>query len=224
MLVPMALLVAGAACTQRAPALKTDNDRLSYALGVDLGHQLREKLVTVDPALFERGLADALSGAKVLLTDDEVRTAIAGLQTAIKTRGDMAAKVLGEKNKKAGDAFLAANKAKEGVVVLPSGLQYKALVVGNGKRPGVDDTVVCNYRGTFIDGTEFDSSYKRGQPQTFPLKGVIKGWSEALQLMTVGSKWQVFIPSELAYGEKGAGQNVPPNATLVMEIELLAIK
>jgi FKBP-type peptidyl-prolyl cis-trans isomerase FklB len=224
MLVFMALLLAAGACSKSAPMLKTDNDRLSYSLGVDLGHQFREKLVTVDPALFERGLADALSGAKSLLTDDEVRAAIAGLQTQIKTREDIAAKVVGEKNKKAGDAFLAANKEKEGVVVLPSGLQYKVLVAGTGKKPGVNDTVVCNYRGSLIDGTEFDSSYKRGTPLTVPPGNVIKGWSEALQLMTVGSKWQVFIPSELAYGERGAGKSVPPNATLIMEVELLAIK
>ena len=130
----------------------------------------------------------------------------------------------GEKNKTEGDAFLAANKAKEGVVTLPSGLQYKIITAGTGPKPTLEQTVVCHYRGTLIDGKEFDSSYKRGQPATFPVKGVIKGWTEVLQLMPVGSKWQVFIPSDLAYGERGAGADIGPNATLVFEIELVAIK
>ena len=127
----------------------------------------------------------------------------------------------GAANKKEGEAFLAANKGKEGVVTLPSGLQYKILKEGTGPKPTASDTVVCNYRGTLINGTEFDSSYKRGQPATFPVGGVIKGWTEALQLMPVGSKWQLFIPSDLAYGERGAGADIGPESTLIFEVELL---
>jgi FKBP-type peptidyl-prolyl cis-trans isomerase FklB len=130
----------------------------------------------------------------------------------------------GGTNKQAGDAFLAANKSKEGVVTLPSGLQYKILKAGTGPKPTVSDSVVCNYRGTLLDGKEFDSSYKRGQPATFPVGRVIKGWTEALQLMPVGSKWQLFIPSDLAYGASGAGGDIGPNATLIFEVELISIQ
>jgi len=133
-------------------------------------------------------------------------------------------KELGEKNKKDGDAFLAENKGKEGVVALPSGLQYKILKAGDGEKPKSTDTVVCNYRGTLLNGKEFDSSYKRGQPATFPVSGVIKGWTEALQLMPVGSKWQLFIPPDLAYGDRGAGNDIAPGATLIFEVELLSIQ
>jgi FKBP-type peptidyl-prolyl cis-trans isomerase len=127
-------------------------------------------------------------------------------------------------NKKEGEAFLAANKSKPGVVTLPSGLQYKILTAGTGPKPTATDSVNCNYRGTLIDGKEFDSSYKRGKPVTFPVTGVIKGWTEALQLMPVGSKWQLFIPSDLAYGDRGAGADIGPGATLVFEVELISIE
>ena len=130
----------------------------------------------------------------------------------------------GEANKKEGDAFLAANKAKDGVVTLPSGLQYKILTQGTGPKPTATDSVVCNYRGTLINGTEFDSSYKRGEPATFPVSGVIKGWTEALQLMPVGSKWQLFVPSDLAYGERSPGPEIGPDSTLIFEVELLSIQ
>ena len=129
-----------------------------------------------------------------------------------------------EVNKKEGDAFLAANKTKDGVVTLPSGLQYKILTQGTGPKPTPTDSVVCNYKGTLLNGTEFDSSYKRGQPATFPVGGVIKGWTEALQLMPVGSKWQLFVPSDLAYGQRGPGGGIGPNSTLVFEVELISIK
>ena len=133
-------------------------------------------------------------------------------------------KVAGELNKKEGVEFLAANKSKEGVVILPSGLQYKILTEGTGPKPTASDTVVCNYRGTLISGAEFDSSYKRGQPASFPVNGVIKGWTEALQLMPVGSKWQLFVPAELGYGDRGAGADIGPGATLIFEVELLSIQ
>jgi FKBP-type peptidyl-prolyl cis-trans isomerase FklB len=219
------IALSGLAAAQEAPALKTDQDKLSYALGMDLGKQLKQKNVSIDPAVFERGLADALAGSKLLLTDEESRKIVTALQTEMQRRELAALAEQAEKNKNAGDTFLAANKSKEGVVTLPSGLQYKILKAGTGRKPTLDDTVVCHYRGTLIDGTEFDSSYGRNEPATFPVKGVIKGWTEALQLMPVGSKWQLFIPSDLAYGSRGAGGGrIPPNAALVFEVELVSIK
>ena len=217
-------LLTGIVAAQDAPALKDQKEKLSYALGMDLGSQFKKQAVEVDPDIFVKGLKDALSGSKTLLTEQEARATIIELQSEMKKKQMAVAKELGEKNKNEGEAFLAENKAKEGVVTLASGLQYKILKEGEGKKPMVDDTVVCNYRGTLIDGTEFDSSYKRNQPATFPVKGVIKGWTEALQLMPVGSKWQLFIPSALAYGERGAANSIGPNATLIFEVELISIK
>ncbi len=158
------------------------------------------------------------------MSDEEMRTVMTAYQKEISQKQAEAAKIAAEKNKKEGDAFLAANKAKEGVITLPSGLQYKILKEGNGKKPTDADTVQVHYRGTLIDGTEFDSSIKRGQPASFPVKQIIPGWREALKLMPVGSKWQLFIPPELAYGARGAGGDIGPNATLIFEVELLAIK
>jgi len=222
------VLVAAAAAAQDAPALKAPREKLSYALGMDLGNQLRKQSVDVDPATFGKGLSDALSGGKTLLTEEEARGLIAELQKDLKAKQAAAQaekmKELSEKNKKEGGAFLDANKKKEGVVTLPSGLQYRILKAGEGKKPTIDDTVVCQYRGTLVDGTEFDSSYKRNQPATFPVKGVIKGWTEALQLMPVGSKWELVIPPDLAYGDRGAGNVIGPGATLIFEVELVSIQ
>jgi FKBP-type peptidyl-prolyl cis-trans isomerase len=169
-------------------------------------------------------LRDSFSNGKTLLTEDEARAVLTQLQSDVRKKQQEIAQQLGDTNKKQGVAFLEANKTKDGVVTLPSGLQYKVLQEGTGPKPAPTDTVVCNYRGTLLDSTEFDSSYKRGQPATFPVTGVIKGWTEALQLMPVGSKWQLFIPSELAYGERGAGGQIGPNATLIFEVELLSIQ
>ena len=166
--------------------------------------------VPVDPAILARGLKDGLTGGKTLLTDEEAQAAITAVQNEMRKKQQEKMQEAAAANKKEGDAFLAANKGKEGVVTLPSGLQYKILKEGTGPKPTASDTVVCNYRGTLINGTEFDSSYKRGQPATFPVSGVIKGWTEALQLMPVGSKWQLFIPSDLAYGDRGAGAGIGP--------------
>ena len=206
------------------PPLTTDKEKQSYALGMNIGRGLTRQQVDVDPVVLARGLRDTLAGAKPLLTDDQAQAALTQLQTAVKTKEEAAAQKAGETNMKEGQDFLAENKTKDGVVTLPSGLQYKILTAGTGPKPTASDTVVCNYRGTFIDGTEFDSSYKRNQPATFPVNGVIKGWTEALQLMPVGSKWQLFIPSELAYGSRGAGGVIGPNKTLVFEVELLSIQ
>ena len=212
------------ASAQEAPALTTEKDRLSYAMGMDLGKQLQTRSVEVDPAVFGRGLADALAGGKTLLTEEEAKAVITELQKAMMVKMAAAAKAAAEKNKAEGEAFLAANKAKEGVVTLPSGLQYKILTTGAGRKPSLEDTVVCQYRLSLVDGKEIDSSYERGQPFTIPVKSAIKGWTEVLQLMPVGSKWEVFVPPSLGYGERGAGADIGPHATLVFEIELVAIK
>jgi FKBP-type peptidyl-prolyl cis-trans isomerase FklB len=208
-------------------ALKTDKDKASYALGLNFASSLKRQSVDadVDAAIVARGLRDGLGNGKHLLTDDEARSALTALQTQVRNQQQAKMQEAGDANKKEGDAFLAENKSKDGVVTLPSGLQYKILKEGNGSKPTATDSVVCNYRGTLINGTEFDSSYKRGQPATFPVGGVIKGWTEALQLMPVGSKWQLFVPSDLAYGPRGAaGGAIGPNATLIFEVELLSIQ
>lgn len=210
--------------TRTPLTLKTDKDKISYAIGVNIGKSMRKDAVDVDPAIFSRGLKDALAGGKLLLTDDEMKIALTKLQGELRAKQEEIMQKAGEANKKAGDDFLAQNKTKPGVVALPDGLQYKIIKEGNGPKPAATDSVVCNYRGTLLDGTEFDSSYKRGQPATFPVSGVIKGWTEAVQLMPVGSKWQLVIPPDLAYGNRGAGQEIGPNATLVFEVELLSIQ
>jgi FKBP-type peptidyl-prolyl cis-trans isomerase FklB len=209
-------------------ALKTQKEKFSYAVGMNTGQRMAESFkkqsVPYDPAIIARGLKDGLAGSKTLLTDDEARAAIKAVQEEVGKAQQAKLQEEGAVNKKQGDAFLAANKGKEGVVTLPSGLQYKIIKAGSGPKPTVNDTVVCNYKGTLIDGKEFDSSYKRGQPATFPVGGVIKGWTEALQLMPVGSKWQLFIPSDLAYGDRGAGADIGPDSTLVFEVELMSIE
>jgi len=205
-------------------AFATEKERVSYAIGMNVGTGLHKQDIDVDPNLLLQGLKDALSGGKTLMTDEEVRATFTQLQATLKAKQEEKMKVQGESNKKEGDAFLAANKTKQGVVALPSGLQYKVLQQGTGPKPTAADTVVCNYKGTLINGTEFDSSYKRGEPATFPVGRVIKGWTEALQLMPSGSKWQLFIPPDLAYGERGAGNDIGPNATLIFEVELVSIQ
>jgi FKBP-type peptidyl-prolyl cis-trans isomerase FklB len=218
---------AAAAKSKKASALTTlttQKEKISYALGMNVGAGLHQQSVEVDPKLFLQGLKDALAGGKTLMTEDEVRTALTQLQNQLRSKQEEKMKQAAETNKKEGEAFLLANKSKEGIVALPSGLQYKILTPGTGPKPTATDTVVCNYRGTLVNGKEFDSSYKRGQPATFPVAGVIKGWTEALQLMPVGSKWQLFLPSELAYAQRGAGADIGPNATLIFEVELLSIQ
>jgi FKBP-type peptidyl-prolyl cis-trans isomerase FklB len=207
-----------------ATSLKTPQEKLSYGIGADLGRNLKRLGIDVNPELIRKGIADGLSDGKLQMSDEEIGAALQGLQAQIQRKAAQAASVAGEENKKAGEAFLAQNKSKEGVVSLPSGLQYKILKAGDGKKPTEADQVECNYRGTLINGTEFDSSYRRGQPATFGVTQVIAGWKEALQLMPVGSKWQLFVPPELAYGERGAGREIGPNSTLIFEVELLAIK
>ena len=219
-----AAVKAPAAKSADAMELKTEKDKLSYAIGVNVGRSLQKDAVEVEANIVTQGLKDALAGGKTLITEDEAKALITALQTDLHKKQDQAMQAAGEANKKQGEAFLAANKAKDGVVTLPSGLQYKVLTEGKGPKPTPSDTVVCNYKGTLIDGTEFDSSYKRGQPATFPVGQVIKGWTEALQLMPVGSKWELFIPSEMAYGPRGPTPAIGANSTLIFEVELLSIQ
>lgn len=216
-----------AATTAKKPVpltLTTPKQKASYAMGLNQGRSLHKNDVDIDTSAFSRGLRDGMAGNKPLLTDQEAQAALTALQKQVQTAQQEKMKVAGAGNRKIGDAFLADNKAKEGVVALPSGLQYKILTAGTGPKPTATDSVVCNYRGTLINGTEFDSSYKRGQPATFPVSGVIKGWTEALQLMPVGSKWQLFIPADLAYGDRAAGADIVPGSTLIFEVELVSIQ
>jgi FKBP-type peptidyl-prolyl cis-trans isomerase FklB len=214
-----------------APAplvLKTQQEKASYAIGANIGRGMKKDGVQIDSRVLSRGISDALAGRKLAMTDEEMQAALTTLQAEVRKKLEAEAAAAAAANKAAGDQFLAANKTKEGVVTLPSGLQYKILKAGTGPKPTAADQVECNYKGTLVDGTEFDSSYKRGQPATFPVGQVIKGWTEALQLMPVGSKWELFVPSNLAYGERGAGQRgadvIGPNSTLIFEVELLSIK
>ena len=202
----------------------TEQDKRGYALGVELGLDVAQHGASINHHLVMQGMRDALAGKKFLMPADDMNAVLIEMQKEQRERMALARKELGDQNKKNGEAFFAANKSKEGVFTLPSGLQYKVLKAGDGKKPSLDDKVVCHYRGSLLDGTEIDSSYQRNEPSTLPLKGVIKGWTEALQLMPVGSKWQIFVPSELAYGERGDGRNISPNSALIFEIELLSIQ
>jgi FKBP-type peptidyl-prolyl cis-trans isomerase FklB len=204
-------------------ALKTAKDKISYAFGMAFARNMKTQGIDLEPDMFIKAYKDTLSGSKPLLTDDEAQKAVVEFQTQMMAKKQEEMKKLGEQNKKAGDAYLAENKKKEGVVTLASGLQYKVIKEGDGNKPTADDKVKVNYKGSLIDGTEFDASEKHGGPAEFPVSGVIPGWTEAMQLMKVGSKWQIAIPSSLAYGEAGAGGVIPPNATLVFEVELLGI-
>lgn len=200
--------------------LKDSKDKASYSIGLNIGSNLKRQNVDLNPDAMIAGMKDAMSGKKPLLNDQEVREAMMGLEKDMQQKQAAAA----QKNAADGDKFLAENKSKPGVKTTASGLQYKVEKEGKGAQPKATDTVTVNYRGTLINGTEFDSSYKRGQPATFPVTGVIKGWTEALQLMKAGSKYQLFIPAGLGYGERGAGRDIGPNATLIFDVELLDVK
>jgi len=198
--------------------LKDQKDKASYCIGINIGNSLKQQSLDLNPEQVAAGIRDVLSNAKPLLTEQEIQATLMEFQKLV--LGQRAEKA--KKNKADGETFLAENKKKKGVETLASGLQYSVITAGKGKKPIATDSVTTHYRGTLIDGTEFDSSYKGGEPVSFPVKGVIPGWTEALQLMSVGSKWKLFIPSDLAYGESGQGP-IPPHSTLVFEIELLGI-
>ena len=199
---------------------KSSKEKYSYAIGFQIGNNLKREGADVDINAITQGIKDVLSGTDLKVSMEEMQAAVLEIQK------DQQAKrqAKGEEAKKKGSEFLAANKKKKGVTELPNGIQYKILQEGKGAKPKPTDTIVAHYKGTLIDGKEFDSSYKRGQPATFAVNQVIKGWQEILPMMTTGSKWKVFIPSDMAYGERGAGANIGPNETLVFEIELLEIK
>ena len=223
----LALAVFGCqAAGDKKVKLETQKDKLSYSIGLSVGHNLGRDSVAINPEAFLQGVLDAAKdSASRLMTEEQVRDCITTFQNEQRTKLEEGAKVAGEKNKKEGDAFLEQNKKQPGVVTLPSGLQYKVLVAGAGKTPRLSSTVTTQYSGKLIDGTEFDSSYKRGEAATFPVNGVIKGWTEALQLMKEGAKWELYIPPDLAYGPAGTGDGtIPPNATLIFTIELIGVK
>jgi FKBP-type peptidyl-prolyl cis-trans isomerase FklB len=205
-------------------SLEDKKSKVSYAIGSDIGSTLKKQMIEVDPDVLSKGLKDVYSGGKSLMSDNEVRTTLMEFQKELMAKQQEHVKQLGEKNRQEGEKFLEDNKKKQGVVARPSGLQYKVVKEGTGPKPQDSDVVEVNYRGTLVDGTEFDSSYKRGTPATFPVNGVIAGWTEALKLMPVGSKWTLYVPPALAYGERGAGRDVPPNSTLIFDVELLGIK
>ncbi len=217
------LLIANTALAAETSKLTTPLDKASYAIGMDIATSLKRNNVEANADVLGKAIKDVLTDQKTQLTEQEAKTILNDLQKDMQAKAQEKRKALGEKNKTEGAAFLAENSKKEGVKTLPSGLQYKVITEGKGKSPGISDTVTVQYTGSLVDGTVFDSSSKRGQPTTFPVNGVIKGWTEALQLMKEGSKWQIFIPSDLAYGEKGGGP-IGPNATLIFDVELISIK
>lgn len=217
----LGLLLSAAA--QADDSLKTDKDKVSYSIGINWGAQLSQAKGKIDIDKVSQGLKDGFTGQQPKLTMEEMKQVITNFQMAMQKEQQEQMEKAGEANKKAGEEFLAKNKKEKDVKTLPSGLQYKVIKKGTGESPKLTDTVVTHYRGNLIDGKVFDSSYKRGQPATFPVNGVIKGWTEALQKMKVGGKWQLFIPSELAYG-KNAPAAIGPNSVLIFELELLEIK
>jgi FKBP-type peptidyl-prolyl cis-trans isomerase FklB len=198
--------------------------KVSYGIGMNLGMQWRQQEVPIDPDLLMKGMRDAMEGKETLMTEEEMRNTLTAFQNQHRAQQMEKRKLQGEKNLADGEKFLAENKTKPGVVTLPSGLQYKVINEGAGESPAAHDQVTVNYRGTLINGTEFDSSYKRGEPATFAVGGVIKGWTEALQLMKPGAKWELYIPSALAYMERGSGAQIGPNSTLIFDVELVSVK
>ena len=204
--------------------LDTPVKKASYSFGVDFSKRLQEQGVELDIKALTRGIEDAAKGKKLALQENEMLEAKTSFQEKLIAKLKQKQKEIGDKNLKEGEAFLAENAKKEGVVTTKSGLQYKIIKSGDGATPGLEDTVSTHYKGTLIDGREFDSSYKRNAPATFPVSGVIKGWTEALQLMKVGDKWQLFIPGNLAYGDQARSELIQANSTLIFEIELLEIK
>lgn len=205
-------------------ALKDETDKVNYSVGYKVGADLKRQGVELNPEALVRGVQDAVGGAEPLMTQEEMRTTLMDLQQRVREAQQKQRKEIAQKNLETGKAFLAENAKKDGVTVLPSGLQYNVITKGDGKSPKATDKVTVHYRGTLIDGSEFDSSFKRGKPATFQLNRVIKGWTEALQLMTEGSKWRLFIPADLAYGERGAGALIGPNTTLIFDVELLSVE
>jgi FKBP-type peptidyl-prolyl cis-trans isomerase FklB len=215
--------VAGSLFADGTNILGDEKARVSYAIGMMLGHNWQQQGLDIDPDLAAHAIKDIQAGGPTLLTQAEMQETLTAFQQTFKLKQQKMLAEKAVKNKADGEAFLATNKNNSGVITLPDGLQYTVLAEGTGAMPSASDVVSVNYRGTLIDGTEFDSSYKRGQPASFPVNGVIKGWTEALQLMKAGSKWKLFIPADLAYGESGQ-RGIPPDSVLVFEVELLSVQ
>lgn len=215
---------ATAAASASETTLSTDQDKVSYSIGVDLGKHLKRQGIEINPVVFSKGLVDGLSDQKTLLTDQQMKDVLDDFQKRMMAKRVAEMDKLAATNKAAGDAFLAANKAKAGVVTLPSGLQYKILTAGKGQKPGKEDTVTVEYTGKLINGTVFDSTEKSGKPATFKVSQVIPGWTEILQLMPVGSTWEVYVPANLAYGARNVGGMIGPNETLIFNIHLIDTK
>ena len=211
--------------SEKQVKLETQTDKVSYSIGLNIGQNMKRDSIKINPDVLIRGIMDAsLDSASHLMTEAQIQETMTAFQKEMQKKQQENARMAGEKNRAEGDAFLAGNSKKPGVVTLPSGLQYRIITQGTGKKPSASSTVSTHYVGRLLNGFEFDSSVKRGQPATFPCNGVIKGWSEALQMMPVGSKWELVIPPSLGYGEQGAGGVIPPNAVLVFELELLSIQ
>lgn len=216
-------LLATSAFAQEKTALKTDQEKASYSLGYKIGLDFRQQGIKIDPDSLVKGMKDSFSGGKTALTEEQMQEALMALQKEVLASQEEKFIKMADENLKKGEKFLRENRKEEGVKTTTSGLQYKVLTKGTGKKPGPDDTVTVHYRGRLIDGTEFDSSYKRNEPATFPVKGVIPGWTEALQMMKEGAKWRLFIPANLAYGEKGV-PGIGPNSPLIFDVELISIQ
>ncbi len=216
----LALATVTLAWAAEPPALTSQQQRLGYTIGLQIGQSLKGDGLEVDVDAMALGVKDFLAGREPRLSEEDRRATLQALAEEQQRRRASSA----EENAAAGARFLAENKAKDGVVTLASGLQYKVIKAGTGKQPTASDTVLAHYRGTLIDGTEFDSSFRRGQPATFPVNGVIRGWQEALPLMKEGARWEVYIPADLAYGPRGAGESIGPNQTLIFEIELIKVQ
>lgn len=214
----------GLATAADTGALPTKTDRLSYALGVETGKSFKNHGVNLNPTAFAQGLQDALSGNKTLITNDEITQELKDFQRASSSKLQEQLQKSTQKNQQLGNSFLDANKERPGVVTTASGLQYKIITAGKGAKPSIDDVVTVNYEGRLLDGKVFDSSYERGMPSTFPVNAVIMGWQEALQLMPMGSTWEIYIPAKLAYGEQGAQGVIGPNETLIFKVELLKMQ
>ncbi|OPY88064.1 MAG: Outer membrane protein MIP precursor [Syntrophus sp. PtaU1.Bin208] len=217
------LLTALPAFSADKVVLKTQKDKVSYAIGCNIGNDFKQKSIDINPNALLQGITDALAGSPKSLTDKEMAEAMMALRQELQTRQRESAGKAAARNKKEGADFLAKNRLKEGVKVTPSGLQYRVITDGKGDTPKPSDTVTVHYRGTLIDGTEFDSSYKRNEPSTFPLSGVIPGWTEGLQLMRPGGTYELYLPSNLAYGERGAGETIGPEAVLIFTVKLISI-
>ncbi len=218
------LLTFTLAAAQDKSPLKSQQDKISYSIGLSIGRNFKGQGIEIAPDALIRGVRDAMEGNTPLLSDEEIRMVMFAFQMEQRGKQQERSQQIGEKNKREGEAFLAKNRQKPGVTTAVSGLQYKVITEGTGKSPSVNDAVTAHYKGTLIDGTVFDNSYDRGEPARLSVSGVIPGWTEALQMMKVGAKWLLWIPAQLAYGERGAGQHIGPHTMLIFEIELIAIE